>query len=171
MNRIVNRDYIISTTRQQWRNNETIINTARLLLRIDTMSAPAKDYRGIRDPTATFRIMVSALGPLEVEAMHFRSFHSRHVALYFCSSVTRRASFRPGIAAAHWLQVRHRAAHVPSVSRLYVACVLRQPKGFARVCRGWETRTTFPLRPETSFVTDVPGMETSLSLSLSLRGF
>jgi len=36
------------------------------------------------------------LGSSEVEAVHFRSFHhSRHVALYFCSFVSRRESFRP----------------------------------------------------------------------------
>lgn len=59
---------------------------------IDTM--PVKGYRDIKDSSAIFESL-STLEPSEVEAVHFRSFHSQHVALYFCSSASRRESFRP----------------------------------------------------------------------------
>jgi len=61
---------------------------------IDTM--PVKGYRDIKDFFAIFKPRLSStFEPSEVEAVHFRFFHFQHVALYFCSSVSRRESFRP----------------------------------------------------------------------------
>lgn len=100
-------------------------------MHIDTMSIPAKDYRGIKDPTATFELWVFRSGS---DALPLLSFPARGLVLLFLRFAAR--VLPPGIAAAHCLQVRHRAAHVPSVSRLYVACVLRQSKGIrSRVSR------------------------------------
>jgi len=73
-----------------------------------------------------------------MEAARFRSFHSRHVALYFCPC--RRAAQKSVLNHCSTLSF---AGSLPStvhvserVPRLYVARVLRQSKGFrSRVSR------------------------------------
>lgn len=149
----------------------------------ESMSRP-KGHRGIKE---SFRDVESrgSFGSSEMEATRFRSFHARHVAPSFCSAGSRGASLRVRVCVCmrasrsvrnHCSSLQRGApgpstattVHVPSVSRLYVACVLRQPKASARVCRELRDVDAPPSQELPSWY-DVPGMETSCAANLKSR--
>lgn len=130
---------------------------------------PAKGHRGIKEYSSAmsnrkrlFRVIrENGRGALPL------SFHARHVALSFCSNGSRYDTARRCSAARiavyesfrvwnhcsslqqQQQQLRRTTVHVPSVSRLYVACVLRQPAEGIRRSRVSRLRDveTLPLRP------------------------
>lgn len=118
----------------QWLCATTVSDTMR--------DIPVKGCRGIKESLRGHRIAVLLSG---LPKWKQRASASLIPDTWLCAFVLLRSAASSSVRnhCSSLAASPSSTVHVPSVSRLYVACVLRQSKGPARVCRDW--KTTFRL--------------------------